>query len=207
MHGPQPIAETFRREFGAFILERYPFAATSARDARAAVTGAAPVLETGIDRLRDPFARELRARLQRLAPLDVADPSPGVTADRRFEQALDDIVNACDGFFRRAAIRASLTAEERLEILRGMILTRATDNRLKAFFTNGEVRYGDSVFQGKGFRSLGQEAIYGAAIRLGRGDQYSGGGEWKGDVVAPLIRDLGVTIAMRPEPETIRRVL
>jgi 2-oxoisovalerate dehydrogenase E1 component len=207
MHGPQPIAETFRREFGAFILERYPFAATSAREALAAATGAAPVLESGIDRLRDPFTREFRARLQRLAPIDLTDPTPGVTASRRFEQAIDDIVDACDGFLRRAAIRASLTAEERLEILRGMILTRATDNRLKAFFTNGEVRYGDSVFQGKGFRSLGQEAIYGAAIRLRRGDRYSQGGEWKGDVVAPLIRDLGVTIAMRPEPETIRRVL
>ncbi|HEU4937648.1 MAG TPA: thiamine pyrophosphate-dependent enzyme [Vicinamibacterales bacterium] len=208
MHGPQPIAETFRREFGAFILERYPFAATSAREALAAATGAAPVLESGIDRLRDPFAREFRARLQRLAPIDLADPTPGVTASRRFAQAIDDIVDACDGFFRRAAIRASLTAEERLEMLRGMILTRATDNRLKAFFTNGEVRYGDSVFQGKGFRSLGQEAIYGAAIRLRRGDQFSSEkGEWKGDVVAPLIRDLGVTIAMRAEPETIRRVL
>ena len=207
MHGPQPIAETLRREFGAFILERYPFAATSAREALAAATGVAPVLESGIDRLRDPFTREFRARLQRLAPIDLTDPTPGVTASRRFEQAIDDIVDACDGFFRRAAIRASLTAEERVEILRGMILTRATDNRLKAFFTNGEVRYGDSVFQGKGFRSLGQEAIYGAAIRLRRGDRYSEGGEWKGDVVAPLIRDLGVTIAMRPEPETIRRVL
>ena len=36
-----------------------------------------------------------------------------------------------------------------------MILTRATDNRLKAFFTGGEVRYGATPFQGKGFRSLG----------------------------------------------------
>ena len=207
MHGPQPIAETLRREFGAFVLERYPFAATSAREALAAVTGAAPVLESGIDRLRDPFAREFRARLQRLAPIDLSDPTPGVSAKQRFEQALEDIVKACDGFLRRAAIRASLTPEERLEILRGMIITRATDNRLKAFFTNGEVRYGDSVFQGKGFRSLGQEAIYGAAIRLRRGDVHREGNEWRGDVVAPLIRDLGVTIAMRPEPETIRRVL
>ncbi len=207
MHGPQPIAENLRREFGAFVLERYPFAATSAREALAAVTGAVPVLESGIDRLREPFAREFRTRLQRLAPIDLSDPTPGVTATRRFEQALEDIVNACDGFLRRAAIRASLTAEERLEILRGMIITRATDNRLKAFFTNGEVRYGDSVFQGKGFRSLGQEAIYAAAIRLRRGNQYREGNEWRGDVVAPLIRDLGVTIAMRSEPETIRRVL
>ena len=130
-----------------------------------------------------------------------------MSAAERFEQAVDDIVEACDGFLRRAAIRASLTPEERLEILRGMLMTRATDNRLKAFFTNGEVRYGESVFQGKGFRSLGQEAIYGAAIRLRRGDQYRDGDEWRGDVVAPLIRDLGVTIAMRPEPEMMRRVL
>jgi 2-oxoisovalerate dehydrogenase E1 component len=207
MHGPQPVAETLRREFGAFILERYPFAATSAREALAAATGAAPVLESGIDRLRDPFAREFRTRLQRLAPIDLSEPTPGVSAKQRFEQAVEDIVEACDGFLRRAAIRASLTPEERLEILRGMIITRATDNRLKALFTNGEVRYGDAVFQGKGFRSLGQEAIYGAAIRLRRGDDYREGDQWKGDVVAPLIRDLGVTIAMRAEPETIRRVL
>ncbi len=207
MHGPQPIAETLRREFGAFVLERYPFAATSAREALAAATGAAPVLESGIDRLRDPFAREFRTRLRRLAPIDLSEPTPGISAKQRFEQAVEDIVEACDGFLRRAAIRGSLTPEERVEILRGMILTRATDNRLKAFFTNGEVRYGESVFQGKGFRSLGQEAIYGAAIRLRRGNDYREGNEWRGDVVAPLIRDLGVTIAMRPEPETIRRVL
>src|SRR4051812_1732186 len=207
MHGPQPIAETLRREFGAFVLERDPFAATSAREALAAATGAAPILESAIDRLRDPFAREFRTRLQRLAPIDVSDPTPGVSATRRFEQAVEEIVTACDGFLRRAALRGSLTSDERLEILRGMILTRATDNRLKAFFTNGEVRYGDSVFQGKGFRSLGQEAIYAAAIKLRRGDQYREGSDWKGDIAAPLIRDLGVPIAMRPEPETIRRVL
>jgi hypothetical protein len=53
-----------------------------------------------------------------------------------------------------------------------MILTRATDNRLKALFLGGEVRFGANAFQGKGFRSLGQEAIYGAAMRLRRGAQY-----------------------------------
>src|SRR3954465_1838508 len=55
MHRPQPISETLRREFGAFVLERYPFAATSAREALAAATGAAPILESAIDRLRDPL--------------------------------------------------------------------------------------------------------------------------------------------------------
>ena len=55
------------------------------------------------------------------------------------------------------------------------------------------MRYGDAAFQGKGFRSLGQEAIYAAAIRLRRGAAYrDADGGWRGDVIAPMIRDLGV---------------
>ena len=82
-----------------------------------------------------------------------------------------------------------------------MILTRAVDNRLKAFFTGSEVRYGNTPFQGKGFRSLGQEAIYAAPLRFKRGAAYrAADGTWQGDVVAPIIRDLGAAIAMRPEP-------
>ena len=207
MHEPQAAADALRREFGAFVLERYPFACMAARETLAAVSGQPVADEASIDALREPFAREFRARLHRLAPIDLAEPTPGVAASRRFEQAVDDIVDACDGFLRRAAIRASLTAEERLEILRGMVLTRATDNRLKALFTGGDVRYGETTFQGKGFRSLGQEAIYAAGIRLRRGELFRVDGTWRGDVVAPLIRDLGVALAMRPEPETIRRAL
>ncbi|HYB54057.1 MAG TPA: thiamine pyrophosphate-dependent enzyme, partial [Thermoanaerobaculia bacterium] len=116
--------------------------------------------------------------------------------------------DACDGFLRREAIAASLTREERIEILQGMILTRATDNRLKAFFTGNEVKYEGVAFQGKGFRSLGQEAIYATAIRLRRGAAYRGaGGSWRGDVIAPLIRDVGAALAMRPEGESVRLVL
>ena len=69
-------------------------------------------------------------------------------------------------FFAAKRSRPSLTGDERREMLRGMVLTRALDNRLKQFFSGSEVRYGSTPFQGKGFRSLGQEAIYGAAIRL-----------------------------------------
>src|SRR5204863_3303988 len=64
------------------------------------------------------------------------------------------------------------------------------------------------AFQGKGFRSLGQEAIYAAGIRLRRGPSYrAGDGSWRGDVIGPVIRDLGITLAMRPGPETVRMVL
>ena len=205
MHGSEGAADALRREFGAFVLERSPFACTAAREALASTAAALAGDEATIEAVREPFSRAFRVRLQRLAPIDLSEPTPGVPAVRRFEQAVDDIVEACDGFLRRAAIRASLTADERLEIFRGMLLTRATDNRLKAFFTQGDVRYGEAAFQGKGFRSLGQEAIYGAGIRLRRGERYRESGTWRGDVVAPLIRDLGLAIAMRPEPETVRR--
>ena len=74
----------------------------------------------------------------------------------------------------RQAIAASLSKEERIEILRGMLLTRATDNRLKAFFLGNEIRWNGVPFQGKGFRSLGQEAIYAAPLRLRRGPAWRG---------------------------------
>src|SRR5258708_2792316 len=84
----------------------------------------------------------------------------------------------------------------------------ATDNRLKAFCVGGEGRYGATAFQGKGFRSMGQEAIYGAAMRLRRGPKWrAADGSWTGDVIGPMIRDLGAAFAMRPEPATVRMVL
>ena len=207
MHAPPSGADLLRRQFGAFVLERHPFACTAAREAVAAAGGLVAADALALEALRGPFAKEFRARLQRLAPIDTSEPTPGVAATRRFEQAIEEILEACDGFLLRTAIQASLSPAERLEILRGMLLTRATDNRLKTFFTSGEVRFGDASFQGKGFRSLGQEAIYAAGIRLRRGDAYRHGDAWRGDVVAPLIRDLGVALAMRPGPEAVRMAL
>jgi 2-oxoisovalerate dehydrogenase E1 component len=169
-----------------------------------------------IDEVRSRFGVELRTRLRPELPTDVPQTTPGVEARTRYAAAVDELVHACDGFLRREALRASLTKDERREILRGMLLTRATDNRLKTFFTAGEVRYEGSPFQGKGFRSLGQEAIYAAAVRLRRGSAFRTQGAtdpgtqgltWSGDVVAPLIRDLGVALAMKPDAETVRMVL
>ena len=207
-HGTATTAAGLVRRFDTFITERFPFARAAALDALAGVPGShAAQSENEIDALRRPLGEQLRARLRPSAPDEAGETTPGVSAAARFDAAVDEIVDACDGFLRRAAIRASLTADERREMLRGMVLTRATDNRLKTFFTSGEVRYGDAAFQGKGFRSLGQEAIYAAGIRLRRGDTFRADGEWSGDVVAPVIRDLGVALAMRPEPETVRMVL
>jgi len=196
--------------FASFVAERFPFALGTARaaleDALSPPSSAADE-SARIDALREPLGRALRRRLATTAP-ELPETTPGVTADARLAAAADDLVDACDGFLRREAIAASLTAEEKREMLRGMVLTRAVDNRLKAFFTGGEVRFEGSSFQGKGFRSLGQEAIYAAPLRLKRGERYRGtDGTWRGDVVAPMIRDAGAALAMRPEAETVRMVL
>ncbi len=191
----------------AFITERFPFALAIVRQTFDACAGLAQPDETSLEALRHVFGPELRNRVQQLAPSGVLETTPGVDAVQRFQQAVDELVQACDGLLRRAAIRASLTADERREMLRGMVLTRATDTRLKTLFTAGDVRYGEITFQGKGFRSLGQEAIYAAGIRLRRGEAFRVDDEWRGDIVAPLIRDLGIAFAMRPTPETVRLTL
>ncbi len=178
----------------AFVLERFPFALPLVRT----------VIETGPE---STVLDRLRQALDEIEVASLPDPTPGVAATARLEAARRELFEACDGFLARDAIAASLTADERREILRGMVLTRAVDNRLKQLFGSGEVRYQDTPFQGKGFRSLGQEAIYAAAIRLRRGDRFAGNDGWHGDVVGPIIRDLGVALAMRPEPTTVRMAL
>ncbi|HEX6084848.1 MAG TPA: thiamine pyrophosphate-dependent enzyme, partial [Thermoanaerobaculia bacterium] len=168
----------------AFVLEKFPFAAPVA---------------ARVDDL-ESFRRALEESMWGgLQPATLPETTPRVPAAERARHAIAEIVDACQGFLRREEIAASLTADEKREILRGMMLTRATDNRLKQFFTGGEVRWGNASFQGKGFRSLGQEAIYAAVIRLKR--------EPFGDVVSPMIRDLGAVLGMNNSPDTVRMVL
>ncbi len=173
-----------RSRFAAFLAEKYPFAARTALRA----------FDSGD---RNAIASALREELQ-LGEL--GEVTPGTSSETRAQQAIDEIVEAIDGFFRREEIAASLTRDEKREMLRGMMLTRATDNRLKQFFTGGDVRWGNASFQGKGFRSLGQEAIYAATIRLKRNVE-------NGDVISPMIRDLGAVLGMHNAPETVRMVL
>jgi 2-oxoisovalerate dehydrogenase E1 component len=178
----------------AFVLEHFPFALEIVRQVAGSDAGA--------------LRGELERALARLDARDLPETTPRVTAAQRLDQARRALLDACDGFLAREAIAASLTVDERRDILRGMVLTRAVDNRLKQLFSGGEVLYRGAPFQGKGFRSLGQEAIYAAAIRLRRGSQWlDADGNWRGDVVGPVIRDVGVALAMRPDAATIRMIL
>ena len=203
---------TLLGRFAAFVAERHPFALRPAVAAMDMVLAARTTDENdpvAIDGAREPLRRILLQTLSDALSPDasaaqklkgeVPETTPRVSVAERLRQAVAAVVTDCDGFVRREAIVASLTVDEKLEMLRGMILTRAVDNRLKQFFTGGEVRWGNTTFQGKGFRSLGQEAIYAAPMRLRR--------EPDGDVISPMIRDLGAALCMHNAPETVRMVL
>src|SRR4051812_10986933 len=207
---------SLRARFSAFAAERHPFALRPACSAlEQAIDGRELDERDGfvLDALREPLRRLLEQCLSEALvpnlPIDdpIPDTTPGTAINQRLNQAVLEVIDSCDGFPRREAIEASLTIDEKREILRGMLLTRATDNRLKQFFTSGEVRYGNASFQGKGFRSLGQEAIYAACIRLRRGNDFASDDGWRGDVVSPMIRDLGVVLAMHNDRSTVRMVL
>ncbi|HEX6160627.1 MAG TPA: thiamine pyrophosphate-dependent enzyme, partial [Thermoanaerobaculia bacterium] len=197
---PEPAAAqraSLHDRFAAFIAERHPFALKPAVRAFESLLADSD----DPDALREPLRRELEAMLAEALAIegDLPETTPGVSATDRLQHAVTEVLEACDGFLRREAIAASITPDEKRALLRGMLLTRATDNRLKQFFTGGDVRWGSASFQGKGFRSLGQEAIYAAPLRLRKGEN--------GDVISPMIRDLGAVLAMHDAPETVRMVL
>jgi 2-oxoisovalerate dehydrogenase E1 component len=179
--------------FCTFVAEQFPFALPMAREAWRA-SGAEP---TDADGVRDVARRVLGALVIR-ATADVSglgETTPMISAADRHAAERRRLEEAVTGFFEREALAHTLTDDERRWMLRGVITTRAVDNRMKQIFLGGELKYGALAFQGKGFRSLGQEAIYAAALRLKRGDAYATGDGWTGDVVGPLIRDLGVALA------------
>jgi len=199
---------SLRDRFLTFVAEQQPFASALAASVWDRAVKREPATADAVEALRVPIGRALRAAMNWPKLPAGTETTPGVTARERFGHAEEALAAACDGFLRREAIERGLTDAERVEIIKGMILTRAIDTRLKVFFNGSEVRHGNTPFQGKGFRSLGQEAIYAAAIRLKRGAAFRGpDGTWEGDVVGPIIRDLGAAFAMRPEPATIRMVL
>ena len=191
---------TLLARFAAFLAERHPFALKPAL----ASIHALMAMTSDAEALRPLLRNALESSLAPALSPDVEvgyvpETTPGVNVSERFHQAIREVIDASDGFLRRESIAASLTQDEKLEMLRGMILTRAVDNRLKQFFTGGEVRYGTASFQGKGFRSLGQEAIYAAPLRLRKGAG--------GDVISPMIRDLGAVLAMSNSAATVGMVL
>ncbi len=172
--------ETLVRDLLKFLAVECPPLLPTAREVCKKSKSAAPAA----------ICKRLRGELEKMTALPdnegVAQIYPGASADDAAEwyrKYLDDLL---EGFFRRKELQAGIRVEEKLQMYRWMVLTRTLDTRLKELFDKKDVKWGDFPSPMKGFRSWGQEAIVGAALRLRRGS---------GDVVAPLIRDLGLMLA------------
>ncbi|MCZ6508356.1 MAG: thiamine pyrophosphate-dependent enzyme [Acidobacteria bacterium] len=125
---------------------------------------------------------------------------PGLTHQQAVGRTQQQYESAIRGFFERRRIQRSLTTEERKLMLRTMLLTRAVDDHLKQAFDRKDVKWRDYPSPQKGFRSTGQEAIVGTALRLRRPPAYPAGADYEGDYICPLIRDLGALLMFMPDP-------
>ncbi len=179
-----------KQRFESFIVEQFPFTCRSLLS----VWQECQRESLPINEFRQDFMEALQKKFK-IEDAFTFETTPFVTAKTRLEYAHRQLFNSVRGFFDREEIKVQITKPEKLWMLQGMILTRAVDNRLKRLFLSGEMLYEGRGFQGKGFRSLGQEAIYAAALKLHRGRSYENAGIYKGDIVAPVIRDLGVVLA------------
>ena len=105
---------------------------------------------------------------------------------------------------RRLAYYMSIELEQRLEWQRMMTRTRCLDSALKAIFTEGMLTPDGQRFGGKGFRSTWQEGVVAVATALNRQPDAPRnarpGAGYDGDLVAPMIRDIGLGLAMGDTP-------
>lgn len=167
--------------------------------AEEAAAGDAPLEETTAEELERRLVEAIESPAERLD-----DPAveifPGTPAGATVGATTRRLETSVRGFFRRRQIRASIRDDEKRTMLRTMLLTRRLDSVLKQAFDRREIRWRDYPSPQKGFRSLGQEAIVGAALRLRRPPEYPPGREYGGDYISPVIRDVGALLMFKPDP-------
>jgi len=118
---------------------------------------------------------------------------------RRASRLLIDI-SLC---LRRIAYSQSVTLDQRLDWQRWMIRTRILDEHLKDLYTNGISTPDGNSFTGKGFRSTWQEAVVACASALKGHDSLDSNNSGQPDIIAPMIRDTGLALAMGQTPSEI----
>ena len=183
-----PAVEAFLALEAPYLLgdlKRLSDGATSMEELRDAL------LLTIDERLKIPEARELW-------PFTSTADAVAWSREALAEQLL--------GFFRRQEIKASLTPSERQEMYTMMLLTRELDGALKRMFDEKplkKIAWNSHPSPQKGFRSWGQEAIVGIALRLRRGVSHGQGEDYDGDIVSPMIRDLGVALMFLKDIDNI----
>jgi len=141
--------------------------------------------------------RLLEPNLSSLGKTEIIPRRTGeVFLERRMERFLVD-VTLC---MRRIAHYHSITVEDRLQWQRWMIRTRLVDEQLKDLFASGLPTPDGGTFGGKGFRSTWQEGVAACATAMNRAIDLPEGERQNADVVAPMIRDMGLALAMGQTP-------
>ncbi len=150
----------------------------------------------------DSFEKRLTERIYEpgLATLATKEIIPrrsgSAYLDRRAVRMMRDVA-LC---LRRIAYTASITVDDRFEWQRWMHRTRALDEHLKDLFMNGVKTPNGSQFGGKGFRSTWQEGVVACASSMTRAIDLSEDSIADADVVAPMIRDVGLALSMGQTP-------
>ncbi len=125
--------------------------------------------------------------------------SGGAYLSRRAVRFLID-VSLC---LRRIAYYASISLDLREQWQRWMTRTRLVDEQLKELFASGLPTPDGGSFGGKGFRSTWQEGIVSCASSMSRSVDLPSEERHRADIVAPMIRDMGLAIAMGQTPEEV----
>ena len=90
----------------SFVLERYPFALPIVERALEACPEPEASAEA-IDSYRPSFRDAVMRHTDSLHTRDLPEPTPGVEPRDRIGQAVQALVDACDGFLARESIAAS----------------------------------------------------------------------------------------------------
>ena len=101
---------------------------------------------------------------------------------------------------RRIAYSASIDVDLRMDWQRWMHRTRLLDEELKNLFANGIETPDGGRFGGKGFRSTWQEGVVACASALRRAMDLPPEERNRADVIAPMIRDVGLALSMGQTP-------
>src|SRR6476660_7553834 len=101
-------AISVRDRLAAFVTERFPFAIDLVSTVVARLPPP-PDKAEALDAWRQTVTSALSAALSRPDALPDIETTPGVTAEKRWLQGVQELVEACDGFLHREAIAAGFS--------------------------------------------------------------------------------------------------
>jgi TPP-dependent pyruvate/acetoin dehydrogenase alpha subunit len=185
-----PVASsTLLRDLHAFLALEAPFLAAKLPE------------DLQARELEELLAAPRRGAWQGAGRLGEDELWPGSRRRAAARWSLESPAGADTGLLRRHELKAAIRRRRRLLMYRTMALTRAVDDFLKRAFDKKAIRWEEFPVTAEGLslhRPGGDRRRRAAAAASSR--QAQPGPDYDGDVIAPLIRDLGAALMFRPDP-------